>query len=239
MSKLVNEQPLEEVSEETGSSETAVDLNFLNEKEERKVKRIDSKTLTLNGDKYQVLEDYREALDIDILEERYSDFLKKYDYIVGDIAHSKLRLRGFFEDRNKKVPIDMRISHLEDYLYEYCNFGCQYFVLKRLEPKKRKQNKPKRKRERRSNTPNKKQSKKQKNLEKFEEAKKRNETHKSRSRKKGKSSSFVKKERANQPSSKQKPAVKEGQSGKNVQTVKDKKGKTKFHIRRTNNDQKG
>src|SRR5699024_8939045 len=73
--------------------------------------------------------------DIEMMEERFTDYLFKYDYIVGDIAYEKLRLRGFFEDSRKSVPIDMKISNLEDYLIEYCNFGAQYFVFERIEKK--------------------------------------------------------------------------------------------------------
>src|SRR5699024_10858488 len=64
---------------------------------------------------------------------RYTDYLLKYDYIVGDISYEKLRLRGFYEDYRKGIPVDMKISNLEDYLVEYCSFGCQYFVFERIE----------------------------------------------------------------------------------------------------------
>ena len=53
------------------------------------------------------------------------------------MSYGKLRLRGFYNDDVKKIPIDMRISYLEDYLLEYCSFGCAYFVLKNTEPKKK------------------------------------------------------------------------------------------------------
>ena len=31
---------------------------------------------------------------------------------------------------------DFKISRLEDYLLEYCNYGCAYFVLENLQPKR-------------------------------------------------------------------------------------------------------
>ena len=43
-----------------------------------------------------------------------------------------LRLKGFFDDRNQKSTFDTKISSFEDYLYEYCNFGCAYFILRKL-----------------------------------------------------------------------------------------------------------
>lgn len=33
----------------------------------------------------------------------YTDFFSDYDYIVGDIAYGKLRLKGFYEETNKKA----------------------------------------------------------------------------------------------------------------------------------------
>ena len=62
---------------------------------------------------------------------RYSDVLLKYDYILGDWGYGQLRLKGFFDDRNQKSTYETKISTLQDYLYEYCNFGCAYFVLKK------------------------------------------------------------------------------------------------------------
>ena len=105
--------------------------------EDRKIKKIDTDHISIKNEKYEIMKDYKEALDLELLEERYSDFLEKYDYIVGDMSYGKLRLRGFYNDDVKKIPIDMRISYLEDYLLEYCSFGCAYFVLKNRSQRKR------------------------------------------------------------------------------------------------------
>lgn len=63
------------------------------------------------------------------MNERYNEILDKYDYIVGDWGYDQLRLRGFYKDDRRGVSKDQLIGTLEDYLYEYCNFGCAYFVL--------------------------------------------------------------------------------------------------------------
>lgn len=101
----------------------------------RLIKKIDSNHLMINGVKYEIVQNYKEALAIEVLENRYTEFFEKYDYIVGDLSREALRLRGFYADHQRKVPVDMRISYLEDYLAEFCNFGCPYFVLQRLAPK--------------------------------------------------------------------------------------------------------
>ena len=54
-----------------------------------------------------------------------------YDYIVGDWGYGQLRLKGFFDDKNQKSTYDTKISTLQDYLFEYCNFGCAYFIVKK------------------------------------------------------------------------------------------------------------
>ncbi|MCY1571214.1 YutD family protein [Staphylococcus pettenkoferi] len=84
-------------------------------------------------DKYfELIEDYREAFNEEQFAKRYSEILDKYDYVVGDIGYEQLRLKGFYKDANKKVDMSKRFSTIQDYLLEYCNFGCPYFVLRRI-----------------------------------------------------------------------------------------------------------
>jgi len=83
------------------------------------------------GFTYEIIENVREGFKEDAFIARYSDILNKYDYIVGDWGYGQLRLKGFFEDKNQKATFDTRISTIEDYLYEYCNFGCAYFILRK------------------------------------------------------------------------------------------------------------
>ncbi|MGI6154916.1 MAG: YutD family protein [Enterococcus lemanii] len=87
---------------------------------------------------YQLVANHREAFQLDKLGERYSEVLARYDYIVGDWGYDQLRLKGFFEASNKKALPEQKIDTLEDYLYEYCNFGCAYFVIKRVGGKREK-----------------------------------------------------------------------------------------------------
>ncbi|UTR11624.1 MULTISPECIES: YutD family protein [Evansella] len=86
----------------------------------------------IQGNTYEVLEDVRDGWAEEEFKNRYSDVLNKYDYIVGDWGYEQLRLKGFFEDSHKKSGFDAKISSLPEYLYEYCNFGCAYFVLKKV-----------------------------------------------------------------------------------------------------------
>lgn len=87
--------------------------------------------IVLDKYEYDIITDYREAFDEEALVARYSEILAKYDYILGDWGYNQLRLKGFYEDKHPKSTFDTKISTIEDYLYEYCNFGCAYFILKR------------------------------------------------------------------------------------------------------------
>ncbi|WP_052006400.1 YutD family protein [Brevibacillus sp. BC25] len=81
---------------------------------------------------YEVMEVNRDGWNLEAFKERYSDILDKYDYIVGDWGYGQLRLRGFYTDANRKVPFEQRIAALDEYLHEFCNFGCPYFVLRKV-----------------------------------------------------------------------------------------------------------
>ncbi|WP_163654724.1 YutD-like domain-containing protein [Listeria sp. PSOL-1] len=91
--------------------------------------------IKIGGHEYELIENYRDCYNEEKLTERYSDILGRYDYIVGDWGYDELRLKGFFDDANRKASYDNKISTLKEYLYEYCNFGCAYFVLKKVKQK--------------------------------------------------------------------------------------------------------
>lgn len=108
---------------------------------------VDESNLLIGERQYRLIRNYREGFDAERLGERFSEVLTRYDYIVGDWGYDQLRLKGFFREDDRKSLPEQRIDTLEDYLYEYCNFGCAYFVLERTGGK-RQQNRKKRKRKR-------------------------------------------------------------------------------------------
>ncbi|GAB6891735.1 DUF1027 domain-containing protein [Geobacillus stearothermophilus] len=88
--------------------------------------------ICVNNYCYELVENVKNAFNEEAFRARYADILGKYDYIVGDWGYNQLRLRGFFDDHNQKATYDTKISTLSEYLYEYCNFGCAYFVLRKV-----------------------------------------------------------------------------------------------------------
>ncbi|HEL1733661.1 TPA: DUF1027 domain-containing protein [Streptococcus suis] len=114
--------------------------------------RVGDKVVSENIE-LDLLEDYKNAFDQTIFGQRFSQLMLKFDYIVGDWGNEQLRLRGFYTD-DKNVKSDLKISRLDDYLTEYCNFGCAYFVLANPNPQDlpaEEEDKPRRKRSRSRN----------------------------------------------------------------------------------------
>ncbi|HGA1510506.1 TPA: YutD family protein, partial [Streptococcus suis] len=114
--------------------------------------RVGDKVVSENIE-LDLLEDYKNAFDQTIFGQRFSQLMLKFDYIVGDWGNEQLRLRGFYTD-DKNVKSDLKISRLDDYLTEYCNFGCAYFVLANPNPQDlpaEEENRPRRKRSRSRN----------------------------------------------------------------------------------------
>ena len=93
---------------------------------------LNDKLITIDKTQYKIVENHDSGFNEERIEERYNNVLEKYDYIVGDWGYDQLRFKGFYEDERKESTLDNRISHLEDYLLEYCNFGCAYFVLEKV-----------------------------------------------------------------------------------------------------------
>lgn len=90
------------------------------------------KTIEVEKNKYEILKDHKNGFDLDDFISHYTDFYEDYDYIVGDIAYNKLRLKGFYESNNKKVKDINNYKNLDNYLKEYCAVDCRYYILKKI-----------------------------------------------------------------------------------------------------------
>ena len=88
--------------------------------------------IELENNKYELIKDSRNGYDSEALTEKFTDYFVDYDYIVGDWAYGKLRLKGFNEKGNKNYKKLNDISLLDEYIEKYCAYGCKYFVLKKI-----------------------------------------------------------------------------------------------------------
>jgi Uncharacterized protein conserved in bacteria len=89
--------------------------------------------INIGGRIFELVLDHKGGWNPEAFRERYSEVLDRYDYVIGDWGYNQLRLKGFFRDDHPKATKDTAIGHLVDYLHEYCNFGCAYFVLRRVQ----------------------------------------------------------------------------------------------------------
>lgn len=92
--------------------------------------------IVINQREYRLLINQRDALDREVLKQKYDPYLDQYDYLVGDVSSDHLRLRGFYNDY-VKTSIDRKKSTIVDYLTEYCNPGAPYFILESLQPSRK------------------------------------------------------------------------------------------------------
>lgn len=88
--------------------------------------------IEVEGKKYEIIKNYKDAYDEEEFINKFTDYFYDYDYIVGDIAYGKLRLKGFYDNKNKKVKNINNINNLDNYLKKYCAVDCKYFVLKKI-----------------------------------------------------------------------------------------------------------
>ena len=91
----------------------------------------------IGGRTFELVHEHKTAWNADAFRDRYSDVLERYDYIIGDWGYGQLRLKGFFRDNHPKATKDSSFYFMSDYVSEYCNFGCPYFVLQKTATSKK------------------------------------------------------------------------------------------------------
>ena len=92
--------------------------------------------IEVDNNKYKLIKNYRDGFDKETFLNRYTPYYKDYDYIVGDIAYSKLRLKGFNKKDNKNFNKYNNYCNyycnLEKYIKENCAYECKYFILEKI-----------------------------------------------------------------------------------------------------------
>ena len=88
--------------------------------------------IKVENNTYNLITNYRDAFDKDLFMEKYTSYFDNYDYIVGDIAYSKLRLKGFTKKGNKLNNKINDFSNLDNYIKNNCAYDCRYFVLEKI-----------------------------------------------------------------------------------------------------------
>lgn len=88
--------------------------------------------IIINEIKYEIIKNEKEAIDKELLNEKITEYFDEYDYIFGDWAYGKLRLKGFNDKNNKNFKPINDIKMVDKYIKENCAYGCRHFILKKI-----------------------------------------------------------------------------------------------------------
>ena len=91
------------------------------------------KKVTINDKNYELVKDYRDGFDLTLVSEKLTDYFDDYDYILGDWAYGKLRLKGFCDKSNKNFKPINDYAKIDDYIKDDCAYNCRYFILKKID----------------------------------------------------------------------------------------------------------
>ena len=87
------------------------------------------KYIIINNQKYLIMKDVKDAIDEEEIAKRLTEYFLDFDYIVGDWAYGKLRLKGFNSKTNPHFKEMNDIDKVEEYIRDYCAYGCRYFII--------------------------------------------------------------------------------------------------------------
>lgn len=93
------------------------------------------KTVVINNQTYEIVNNDFDVIDVELLKEKITDYFNEFDYIVGDYAYNKLRLKGFNDKTNKYFKPINDIANLDKYIADFCAYGCKWFCIKKTRNK--------------------------------------------------------------------------------------------------------
>lgn len=90
------------------------------------------KKIKLQDKEYELIKQYKDGFDLEELTNRYTEYFEEYDYILGDWAYGKLRLKGFCDKTNKLFNEVNDYNKIDKYIKENCAYECKYFIIKKV-----------------------------------------------------------------------------------------------------------
>ena len=90
------------------------------------------KKINIEDREYELIKNYNNGFDEELFKEKVTDYFYDYDYIVGDIAYNKLRMKGFYDSNNKNVSKINNYNDVEKYLINNCASDCKHFIVKKV-----------------------------------------------------------------------------------------------------------
>ncbi len=89
------------------------------------------KKIKVEDNSYNLIKNENDGFNEEEFLEKCTDYFYEFDYIVGDYAYSKLRLKGFNKKTNKNFKEINDYKNLDKYIKENCAYNCSYFVLEK------------------------------------------------------------------------------------------------------------
>ena len=90
------------------------------------------KEIEINKKKYEIVRNDDNCFNYEEVQDRVTEYFDEYDYIFGDYAYGKVRLKGYYDSKNKKANKINDIKNLDDYIKNYCCYGSINFLLKKI-----------------------------------------------------------------------------------------------------------
>ena len=80
------------------------------------------KVIEINNKKYKLIKEHKDGFNKEVVESLLTEYFDNYDYVFGDWAYSKLRLKGFNKSDNKEVNNELFTSDLPFFLFFFFFF---------------------------------------------------------------------------------------------------------------------
>lgn len=90
------------------------------------------KEILINNIKYKIIKDEKNGFNLEETTSKLTDYFYNYDYVVGDWAYGKLRLKGFNKKSNKNFNVINDYNKVDKYINENCAYGCKYFIIEKI-----------------------------------------------------------------------------------------------------------
>ena len=88
--------------------------------------------MLIRDKEYEIVKDSGDMIKTLDFNEIVTDYYDNFDYIVGDFAYGKVRLKGFYDGDNKNRKDHNDINNVDEYITNKCAYGCKYFILKKI-----------------------------------------------------------------------------------------------------------
>ena len=90
------------------------------------------KRIVINKKEYELVRNDMDCFNETEVVEKITDYFDDYDYIFGDYAYEKVRLKGYYDSKNKKAKKINDIKYMDNYIKDYCSYGAKIFLLKKI-----------------------------------------------------------------------------------------------------------